>query len=381
MSATPPNVPRHLAQAELTVDLGALAANWRALRARAGPAECSAVVKADAYGVGLAEVAPALAASGCRTFFVAHASEGLRLRALLPASERRIYVLNGLAGGGAALADLLAADVRPVICSLAELELYLQHCGGPAGAPGVGIQFSTGMNRLGFAPAEAGALAARLDGLDRVPVDFIMSHFISSEIPDDPLNDAQIALFEDIRRQFPGLPASLANSSGMFLPQAPCYDLTRPGYAIYGGNPCPGAANPMLPVVRLEAPILQVRDVAAGESAGYNATWTAMRPSRLAIIGVGYADGVPRSSAAASGKVAGLAMIGGVACPFAGRVSMDLIVLDVTDAPTDAVHPGARAQLLGPDISIDDLAERAGTIGYEILTSLGRRYHRVYLPA
>ncbi len=173
--------------------------------------------------------------------------------------------------------------------------------------------------------------------------------------------------------------ASLANSSGIFLPAKPHYDLVRPGFALYGGNPTPGAPNPMQPVVTLEAPILRVRPVPAGATAGYNATWTAARDSVLAVIGAGYADGILRSASGAHGHRGGEAIIGGARCPFVGRVSMDLIVIDATQAPPHAVKPGAIARVLGPEITVDDLAERAGTIGYEVLTSLGRRYHRVYV--
>lgn len=373
--------PRHLAQATLTIDLDAIVANWRLLAAQAAPAECSAVVKADAYGTGVEQVAPALAQAGCRTFFVAQASEAVFLRKLLPDAAIRIYALNGIANGADTVRALLDANIRPVLFSAEDLVLWLET---GAAAAGAGLQFSTGMNRLGFAPDEAAALAASLGvtpaASPRLQLDFVMSHYVSSEIPDDPCNRRQIDAFEAVRAHFPGVPASMANSSGIFLRGAPAYDLARPGYALYGGNPTPGAPNPMRPVVTLEAPVLQVRAVAVGESCGYNATWMARRPSRLATIGVGYADGLLRS-AAAPGKTGARAMVGGIACPFAGRVSMDLIILDVTDVPAAALRRGAPVVLIGPDTGIDDLAAQAGTIGYEILTGLGRRYNRIYIQS
>ena len=206
-----------------------------------------------------------------------------------------------------------------------------------------------------------------------------MSHFVESEVPDNPLNARQIAAFAEVRRAFPGVPGSLANSSGIFLAQKPFHDLVRPGYALYGGNPTPGRANPMRPVVRLVAPILQLRDIDTGETAGYGARWTAKRPSRLATIGVGYADGLPRNAMGTDTKPGAEAVVAGVRCPFAGRVSMDLSILDVTDVPENQIAPGTPVELLGDTIGVDELGTKALTIGYEILTGLGSRYRRVYV--
>lgn len=373
--------PRHLAQAILTIDLDAIVANWKALSERVAPARCSAVVKADAYGTGVAQVAPALAKAGCETFFVAHVSEALALRAVLGDASAAIYTLNGIAGGRETVVALVAARGRPILSGFEELQLWLEAGGAATPETGVGLQFTTGMNRLGFAPDEALAVAGLLAEAPSLRVDFVMSHFVSSEKAGDPLNREQINAFEAIRTALPGIPATLANSSGIFLPEAPYYDLVRPGYALYGGNPTPGQTNPMRPVVRLEAPVLQVRSVAPGETCGYNAMWRAERPSRLASIGIGYADGLLRSAAAGPHKPGACAIVGGTACPFAGRVSMDLIILDVTDAPEEATRPGMAVELLGDTIGIDDLADAAGTIGYEILTGLGRRYHRRYRSA
>jgi alanine racemase len=230
------------------------------------------------------------------------------------------------------------------------------------------------MNRLGLHLDEALALAPQATALG---LDLVMSHFVSSEVPEDPINARQIAGFEAVRGAFAGLAASMANSSGLFLPQKPFHDLARPGYALYGGNPTPGAPNPMRPVVTLRAPIIQTREIGVGETVGYNATWRAKRPSRLAAIGIGYADGLPRALMGTDAHSGGEALVRGVRCPFVGRVSMDITVIDVTDAPAP-VRPGDLVELLGAAITVDDVAARAGTIGYEILTSLGRRYARTY---
>jgi alanine racemase len=356
----------------LTIDLSALAANWRKLAGLAGAAECGAVVKADGYGLGQAPVMRALAAGGCKTFFVANLLEGETARALAPGAT--IYVLDGVVPGCAP--RLAMAGLRPCIGSFAELEEWAA-AGATLGRKlDAALHFDTGMNRLGFAPRDAADVAARARGI--APA-LVMSHFVSSQLPEDPVNDRQIADFRAARAHFPGVPGSLANSSGVFLPQRPHFDLVRPGYALYGGNPTPDAANPMRAVARLAARIVSVRDIAAGETVGYDGIWKAPRPSRIATIGAGYADGLPVSATAAPGKPAGEAMVGGVRCPFVGRVSMDYIALDVTDAPKRAAERGQWAELLGETIDVEEMAGRARTIGYEALTRLGRRYSRRYV--
>ncbi|MFT4098364.1 MAG: alanine racemase [Rhodoblastus sp.] len=351
--------------ATLTIDLAALRANWRKLADMVAPAGCAAVVKADGYGCGLEPVVGALLAEGCGTFFVARLSEGLRARAV--AGNAAIYVLDGLTPGAAA--EMRQANLRPALGSLPEIREWAAAGGGPAA-----LHFDTGMNRLGLSIDEAGAA---LSALGRAP-DLVMSHFASSEDVASPDNPEQIARFAQLRSMVPDVQASLCNSSGIFLSSHPWHNLARPGYALYGGNPTPDRANPMRPVVTLEAPILQTRRVEAGAHVGYNGQWTAKRPTLLAVIPVGYADGIPRSAMGVDGKCGPDVTIGGVRCPIAGRVSMDLICIDATDAPAGAVERGAPVELLGSTIGIDEFGARAGTIGYEILTSLGRRYTRVY---
>jgi alanine racemase len=354
----------------LTVDLGALAGNWRKLASRAPGAECGAVVKADGYGLGQAAVMRALARAGCETFFVANLLEGETARALAPHAD--VYVFDGVAPGcGPRLA---AAGLRPCIGSIAELAEWTALGAALGRRLEAAIHFDTGMNRLGFAPADASAVAEAAVGIEPT---LIMSHFLSAQLPDAPVNARQIADFLAARAHFPGVAASMAASSGVFLPQRPHFDLLRPGYALYGGNPTPGAENPMTPVVSLSARIISLRELGVGETVGYDGVWAATRPTRAATIGAGYADGLPISATAAPGKAAGEAVAGGRRCAFIGRVSMDYIVLDVTDAPE--ARRGDWVELLGATIDIEELAGRARTIGYEVLTRLGRRYARRYV--
>ncbi len=321
-------------------------------------------MKADAYGCGLASVAPALWRAGCRTFFVAHLSEGLALRALLPEAE--VSVLNGLLPGTVPL--YVEARLRPVLGAKEEIGEWAEASEGRLPAA---LHVDTGMNRLGLRVPEALALAG--DPLiRRAGIDLLMSHLVSAELPGDPVNARQLADFVQLRAAFPDLPASLANSSGIFLGRAAHHTLLRPGYALFGGNPTPHRANPMRPVVRLEAGIAQVRTVEAGESVGYNGRWTAPGPRRLATLSLGYADGYPR---AGSGR--GHALVEGVACPILGLISMDLIVLDVTQAL--GASRGATATLIGDELDVDAVGRAADTIGYEILTGLGSRYVRAYV--
>ena len=359
----------------LAIDLGALADNWRALARRAAPAECGAVIKAGGYGLGLEIVAPALYRAGCRTFFVAQIEEGRRARAALPQKNARLYVLNGLQSGADAGADYAALRLAPAIGSAEELGRWAAFAATRAAPPPCALHLDTGMNRLGFdSLADLLAATARCGGT--CGADLLMSHFVSSEEPGNPLNAVQIARFDEARAAFRSLPASLANSSGLFLPQRPMYDLARPGYALYGGNPTPGHANPMRTVVKLDVAIQQTRWIEAGESCGYNSQWTARRRTRLATLLAGYADGLPRGAGAIDGRAGAEVVIAGRRCPLVGRMSMDLCIADVTDLPEDEARPGDLARFLGEAIGVDEFASRSGTIGYAVLTSLGARYAR-----
>jgi alanine racemase len=357
----------------LTINLDAIVLNWRELAARAAPAQCAAVIKADGYGCGIEPVAQALARAGCRTFFVAHLAEGRSARVAAP--HVTIYVLNGLLPGTAGAYP--EANLRPILCSTDELAEWHAFVTANEWRGGAALHVDTGMNRLGLRPPEAIALADRTGGKLR-GIDLLMSHFACSEEPAHPLNAKQMGIFRELRELFPELPASLANSSGIFLGPDAQHDLVRPGVALYGANPTPGHINPMRAVVRLEGRIAQIREVSPGETVGYSATWTAKRPTRLAVVSMGYADGFLRAASATDTRAGADALVAGVRCPVAGRVSMDLMALDVTGVPEKAVRRGDLVTLLGDDITVDDLAAHGGTIAYEVLTSLGRRYRRVY---
>lgn len=352
--------------AVLHIDLTAIAANWRALAERASPGAVAGVVKANAYGLGAAQVSPVLYAAGCRHFFVAHLAEGFALREAL-GSGPMIAVLDGFAPGDDGKAALV-----PVLNSLGDVLAHAAAGRNAGQARPALLHLDTGMARLGLDVGEQARLAADHSLLAGLDLRYVMSHLACADEPDHPLNAEQAARFARACAGLPRLPRSFANSSGLFLGADYASDLARPGCALYGINPTPGAPNPMRPVIRLEAPILQIREIPANASVGYGASFVAARHSRIATIAVGYADGYLRSL---SGR--GVAAYRDMILPMVGRVSMDLITLDVTDAP--GIAPGDVLQLIGGAApSPDDLAARADTIGYEILTSLGDRYRRNY---
>jgi alanine racemase len=357
----------------LTVDLDAIVANWRKLEKTAVPAECAGVIKADAYGCGVDPVARALAGAGCKTFFVATLDEARAARAAVPSAA--IYVLDGFFQNcGDAYAEI---DAKPVIGDLHELAEWDVFCRRSGWAGAAAIHIDTGMNRLGLTLAEAQGIIPRITAGDH-GITLVMSHLACAELLNHPLNAKQLATFREIASLFSGVPASLANSSGVYLGPQFQFDLVRPGAALYGINPTPEAANPMQPVVDLKARIVQIRNVEKGDSVGYGATWTARRPTRLAIVSAGYADGYFRAGGSSDGTRGAEVVVAGKRCPVAGRISMDLMAVDVTDLPNNAARRGHMATLIGEGITVDELAHHFGTIGYEVLTSLGPRYARVY---
>jgi alanine racemase len=362
--------------ATLTVDLDAVEANWRALARHLITVECAAVVKANAYGLGLEPVTTKLAAAGCTTFFVANIVEARRARGCAP--QAAIYVLNGFAPEAAnAFVEL---DVRPVINSMTELAEWDAFTAARNWRGGAALHVDTGMNRLGISGAEAAALAARVQ-TENHGVTLLMSHLACAEIVGHALNAGQIKAFREIRSLYSGVPASLANSAGIFLGDVAVFDIARPGAALYGINPTPTRPNPMRGVVELTGRILQVRNVDRGEAVGYGAAWTAKRNSRLAVAALGYADGLLRAASGTDGARGGAAIVAGKLCPFAGRISMDLVCLDVTELPEGIVQRGDVATFIGEGIGVDDVAAAAGTIGYEILTRLGPRCRLIYRGA
>src|SRR6266446_740714 len=357
----------------LTVDRDAIVANWRKLEKAAVPAECAAVIKADAYGCGVDPVARALAAAGCKTFFVATVDEARAARAAVPSAT--LYALDGIFQNcGDAYAKI---DCKPVIGDLNELAEWDVFCRRSGWAGGAAIHIDTGTNRLGLTVAEAQGIIPRITAGDH-GITLVMSHLACAEILHHPLNAKQLATFREIASLFSGVPASLSNSSGVFLGGQFQFDVVRPGAAIYGVNPTPEADNPMQPVVELKARIVQIRNVERGESVGYGGTWTTRRPTRRAIVSAGYADGYFRAGGSNDGTRGAEVVVAGKRCPIAGRVSMDLIAVDVTDLERNAARRGHLVTLLGEGITVVELAHHFGTIGYDLLTSFGPRYARLY---
>lgn len=344
-----------MATATLTIDLDALAANWRALDRLSGPeVQTAAVVKADAYGLGISRVARSLAQAGARRFFVAYAEEGAAIRQALGPGPQ-ISVLSGhMSGDTEMIHDL---DLTPMLNSLDQITRHLEALPGHP----FGVQLDTGMNRLGVELLEWQAVAPIL--IEAGP-ELLMSHLACADEPDHPMNEAQLQAFHAMT-DGAGVPRSLAATGGILLGQRYHFDLTRPGIGLYGGLPHE-TANP---VVTLSLPVIQTREVAPGETVGYGCTWAAETPAIIATVAGGYADGLIRTLSNAA-----VLWDGDTPCPLVGRVSMDLITVDITHL---AEVPRS-LDILGPHQSVDALAETAGTIGYEVLTALGPRYLRRY---
>jgi alanine racemase len=406
--------PAGRAGAILEIDLGAIVANWRLLRAKTAPAACAAVVKANAYGLGADPVAQALAAAGCQMFFVATLDEGMALRRALGGAPK-IAVLNGPPRGAAG--EFVAHDLIPVLNEPGQIEEWAKQghakkrrhsgarpqaanpepifqrpvfmgsgfaaerrpgmtevlakplAGGEGACPAI-LHVDTGMARLGLTARE---LAALLEKPPAIPWRAVMSHLACADDPGHKMNPAQRARFAAMAARLPGLAASLAASSGIFLGPEYHFGLVRPGAALYGVNPRPGYPNPLRQVVRLQAKIVQIRQIDRGETVGYGAAHVMAGPGRIATVAVGYADGWLRSL-----SQRGFGWLAGTRVSLIGRVSMDLMTFDVSAVDPALARPGAMIELLGENYTVDDAAKDAGTIGYEILTALGTRYHRIY---
>ena len=359
--------------AVLTIDLDALIANYRKLKKLSGKAECAAVVKANAYGLGDSEVVRALVRVGCKTIFVANLKEAIGARRT--SRKPTIYVLDGFHGDASAL--YLKHRLSPVLNSLQEAvawnKLMLSADAQPAA-----IHLDTGMNRLGLPETETIELSNNLNLIEHIKPALVMSHLACADDPTHPLNSLQKRLFDRFTINLPKTKLSLANSAGVTLGSDYHYDMTRVGLALYGGEPSLKSWIDVAPVIQLRARILQVHDVEAGETIGYGATHTFTRPSRIATLSAGYADGIFRILGSKLAKSPSFGLCHGQVVPFLGRISMDLITVDVTDMDAKLCQPGEWVELIGASNSINDIAERGRTSPYEVLTSLGPRYHRIY---
>lgn len=351
------------ASGAVIVDLDALARNYRLLRRTVAPAGCGAVVKANAYGLGVGPVARRLLAEGCGHFFVATVAEGIELRDCLP--DARIYVFEG--ASDSSLEALTDASLVPALNSLEQIERW-RGCGRPAI-----LHLDTGMNRLGLSGFDVRRLIETPSLLEGVQVEYLMTHLACADEPSHRLNDEQPRRFDELRARLPKAATSIGNSAGAFLGPSQRGDLVRAGIALYGGNPFASGDNPVEPVAALKARVLQTRTLDDAATVGYGATFAAASGARIAVLGVGYADGYPRAL-----SNCGVASVSGYRVPVIGRVSMDSTCIDVSGVPEAAIAEGAWVELFGQDIALDDVARAAGTISYEILTSLGPRLERVY---
>lgn len=372
-----PAVPVSGRRPFVTIDGWALKSNWRHLANLAPSARTGAAVKANGYGLGLVPVAKSLFAAGCREFFVAWAEEGAELRRAMPRLNYRVFVLQGLDAEAAAICR--EHKLIPVLSTPGDVRTWTE--AGVGRLPGAAaLQFETGMNRLGLDEAEARKAQgiARSGGLD---VTLVLSHLASADDPASDQSERQLRGFERIAAHFPHVARSLANSAGVFLGRPFHFDLTRPGIALYGGAAALDPNRALRPVATLHAHVLQVRTVARGEEVGYGATVRLDRATRIATVGIGYADGFPRSaSSAAPGRdrePAPEMLAAGRRVPVIGRISMDMTLVDITDLPEDALSPGDTVEVFGAGIPVDETARRCGTIAYELLTSLGPRVARL----
>lgn len=354
----------------ITIDLDALMANYRACAKRMHPGSVAAVVKANAYGLGIRKIAPALYHAGCRQFFTATHREAITLRSILPGAE--IFVFEGLTGRSAG--QFLKHRLVPVLNTPAQLACWTAEAKTSGRALPAIIDIDTGMTRLGMGEAELLQVIEEHSGLKQLDLRYVMTHFASAEEPGAELAQQQVKRYNDLRKLLPAAPSSIGNSAGAMRGGLFAGDMVRAGIALYGGNPFPGGAPPFAPVLRIQSRILKLREITEAVTVGYGATYTAAPGSRIATVGTGYADGYPWSL---GNK--GVASVGGYRVPVVGRISMDLITLDVTDVPEQLVQPGKRVDLIGPEISLEEVAQRADTINYEILTRLGQRARRKFL--
>ncbi len=370
------SVPQSRAGAILTIDLGAIVQNWQDMQNRASKAEASAVVKADAYGLGAIPVSLALQAAGCKTFCVAHIEEGITLRAALP--KTRIFVLNGTFPGTEA--DLVAHNLIPCLSSWPQIEGWAAFNRKTGAQPPCALQVDTGMTRLGLNWEQAKTIAEDAELIQALNPCLLMSHFACADEPEQLLNQQQITSFAKFRQLFPMLPGSLAQSAGTFLGPEALHDMTRPGIALYGGNPQPNTDNPMRQVIKLSARIVQIQSVDTPQTVGYGASYAVPGAGRLATVSLGYADGFLRAIGNCPPEHRICATVANTyRAPLVGRVSMDLSTFDISHVPEDTLQVGDTLDVIGKFTTIDDLATAGQTIPYEILTALGSRFHRIYL--
>ncbi len=353
-------------QATLTIDLKAIVENYQNCNHLAGGVECAAMVKADAYGMGIEQVAPTLFhKAGCKNFFVANLAEAIKLRSFTP--DAIIYVLNGIFPNH--IDYFIRHNIRPVLNDLDQIRLWAEI---PSTArPPCAIHFDTGINRLGLSPKETKLFINDTSMRERLDISLIMSHLACSDDRTNPMNAQQLADFTTITRHFPGTPASLANSGGILLGPDYHFDMVRPGLLLFGGNPSNGVMPENIRAAfQITGKILQIRTLEPGQSVGYGATWTASKTCHIATINIGYADGYLQMF-----NNCGFAYADKTKLAIVGRVSMDMIAVDVTDIK---IKTGGDVELLGAHITLEMASEVSTLSQYEILTGVRERYQRIY---
>ena len=361
----------------LIINLKTIAQNWKNLAQYVAPATCAAVVKADCYGLGAKEVVPALRDAGCTVFFVATNAEAHDVRKRAPQST--IFLLDGIMPDGSESIDPNVA--WPVISGLEELREWARLAQAKKNRLPCALQVDSGLNRLGLSVHELQQLASEPHLLGQLDVRLVMSHLACADETTHIKNIQQLEVLDNLLPLLPTVAVSLAASDGLMLGKAYHHNMVRPGYALYGGQASQDHKAPVEPALAAYARVLQVRDVAPGQTVGYSATFTANRPTKIATVAAGYADGYFRHASAGSGETRGQVAFDGRRVPIAGRVSMDLITVDVTDLEKKPVKRGDWAEIIGPTITLEEFGENAGTIGYEALTRLSKRFHRTYLSS
>lgn len=354
----------------ITIGLGALESNYRYYCDRVRPSSVAAVVKADAYGLGVRKIAPALRHAGCSQFFTATHREGISLRSVLPDAE--IFIFEGVTQRS--LKVFLEHGLVPVLITPEHCVLWADQAQALERRLPAIIHIDTGMTRLGLNESELGHLVHQKASLDWLDLRYVMTHYACADEKGSVKTREQLERFNRLRRLLPPTPTSVGNSAGSLLGPEFTGDMVRLGIALFGGNPYLDSKVPLMPVLRVQSRILQVSDIEPGVTVGYGATWSAKDNRRIATVGIGYADGYPWSLGNR-----GIASIGGCRVPVVGRVSMDMIALDVTGLPDESLQPGQLVDLIGPDVSLEEVAKLAGTINYEILTRLSQRARRKYI--
>jgi alanine racemase len=364
-----PSLPPHITGV-LEISTRSILQNYRTLQTHVPKSICAAVLKADAYGFGIKEIAPLLYQNGCRHYFVAHIDEGLFLRNIL--KDASIFVLSGILPETEEF--FIQSSLIPILTDFGMVEKWVAASKKHGQKLPCGLHMDTGMHRSGFDQSDVTKLLESFHLIDSLEVTCVMSHLVSSHAANDPLNNQQKNLFDQFRQHFPHVKASLADTGGIYLDPSFHYDIVRPGKGLFGLFSPPSSATPLIPCLKVLGRILQIRSAHKGDSVGYGATHILDRDSKLATLGVGFADGYDRRLSNQA-----FVEIQDFQAPVVGRISMDYTVVDVTDVPESLCYVGGWVELVNETITLDTLAHLTGTISREFSTGFGKRFHRIYV--